>query len=337
MTELTAGTGLRHLALFYLTPAAYQAALAQFAREAADRGEHVLIAVPHEQAELLRGVLAGEKRVAEIIDMTWLGRNPARIIPVIMAFAQRHEGSPVTFVAETAWPGRADPELAEVARHEALVNVACADLPITVMCPYDRGRLPGPVLDDAALTHPGLLEDGLRRPSESYLGPYGLPGRCYRPLPAPPPGARMLPYESDLRPVREQVAALARPAGLASSRAADLVLAVSEVAANTLRHTTGGGTLTVWRDEAELLCEVSDGGHIADPLAGRYAPRADRPGGHGLWLVHQVCDLVEVRTGPDGTTVRMHMAVAGGGSRQAGFARELWLRPWPAPMREPRI
>ena len=34
-------------------------------------------------------------------------------------------------------------------------------------------------------------------------------------------------------------------------------------------------------------------------------------GGSGMWVVHQVCDLVELRTGPLGTTVRLHLRRAG--------------------------
>jgi hypothetical protein len=30
-------------------------------------------------------------------------------------------------------------------------------------------------------------------------------------------------------------------------------------------------------------------------------------GGRGLWVVHQTCDRVQIRTGPAGTTVRVHM------------------------------
>jgi hypothetical protein len=30
-------------------------------------------------------------------------------------------------------------------------------------------------------------------------------------------------------------------------------------------------------------------------------------GGHGLWLVNQVCDLVEMRSDDSGTTIRLHM------------------------------
>ena len=93
------------------------------------------------------------------------------------------------------------------------------------------------------------------------------------------------------------------------SRASDLVLAVSEVAANTLRHTPSSGTLAIWHDPHEIVCEIRDNGVITDPLAGRRRPAPDALGGHGLWLVHQVCDLVELRSDNTGTTVRMHMAI----------------------------
>ncbi len=101
----------------------------------------------------------------------------------------------------------------------------------------------------------------------------------------------------------------ARAAGLGEGRANDLVLAVSEVAANTLRHTQSAGTLTIWREAGELVCEIQDEGTITDPLAGQRRPGPDATGGHGLWLVYQVCDLVELRSDESGTTIRMHMAI----------------------------
>jgi hypothetical protein len=56
------------------------------------------------------------------------------------------------------------------------------------------------------------------------------------------------------------------------------------------------------------VCEVTDPGHITGPLLlGREHPTLDRPGGRGLWLVNQLCDLVQIRTSPAGTTVRLHM------------------------------
>ena len=111
----------------------------------------------------------------------------------------------------------------------------------------------------------------------------------------------------DLRPVRRLVDGHAVRAGLPDERAANLVLAASELAANTLRHTSAGGTVQVWRTEDEILCQIQDRGWITDPLAGRIRRPPDESG-HGLWVVNQVCDLVEIRTSQaGGTIIRLHM------------------------------
>ena len=114
-------------------------------------------------------------------------------------------------------------------------------------------------------------------------------------------------YRSDLAEVRALVLERAREAGLAEGRASDLVLAVSEAAANTLRYTQSSGTLAIWHNEREIVCEIRDEGTITDPLAGQVRPAPDATGGHGLWLVYQVCDEVEMRSDETGTTIRLHM------------------------------
>src|SRR5262249_61547050 len=111
-------------------------------------------------------------------------------------------------------------------------------------------------------------------------------------------------------PVRRLVAGPARRAGLAGERAVDLVLAANEIAANTISHTAGSGVLQVWHTPEEIVCQVHDRGEITDPLAGRIR-RGPDDRGHGLWLVNQVCDLVELRSGPAGTTGRIHMRRTG--------------------------
>jgi len=126
----------------------------------------------------------------------------------------------------------------------------------------------------------------------------------------PPAGTPVVHrYRNDLSQVRSLVMQHARAAGLSESRANDLVLAVSEVAANTLRHTDSSGTLVIRHDRREIICEIHDQGRITDPEAGQRRPAADATGGHGLWLVHQVCDLVELRSDVTGTTIRMHMRI----------------------------
>ena len=138
--------------------------------------------------------------------------------------------------------------------------------------------------------------------------PSRVPTRPRQPLPPPGDDATYLTYRSDLAKVRALVLEQARTAGLAEGRSNDLVLAVSEVAANTLRHTRSAGTLTIWRQTGEVVCEIQDEGTISDPLAGQRRPGPDATGGHGLWLVYQVCDLVELRSDETGTIIRMHMA-----------------------------
>ena len=296
----------RHLAFFYRSTGEYQAGVGGFIRASLARREAVFVAVPMARAGPLRealGPVAGQARFA---DIARLGRNPGRIIPAVRAFAARHPGQPVSYVGEPAWPDRSRPELAESARHEALVNLAFAGQPISVLCPYDRAGLPTGALADAEHTHPELMTPEGTWPSAAYLGPGMLPPGCDEPLPPPPPGAASLSYSSDLRPVRALATAQAAGAGLSPDRAADLVLAVSELAANTLSHTAAGGVLRCWQTPGELLCEIADRGWIADPLAGRQQPPEDGRG-HGLWLVHQVCDLVELRTSPAGSTIRLHM------------------------------
>jgi anti-sigma regulatory factor (Ser/Thr protein kinase) len=102
----------------------------------------------------------------------------------------------------------------------------------------------------------------------------------------------------------------ARAAGLARERTSDLVLATSEAATNSVLHGGGGGTLAIWEEPDALVCEVRDRGQIEDPLVGRARPAPDAPAGRGLWLLNQLCDLVELRSPPDGCVVRFRMARA---------------------------
>lgn len=116
-------------------------------------------------------------------------------------------------------------------------------------------------------------------------------------------------YTTNLSEVRALAEKYARMAGLRDSRVVDFVIAVSEVAANTVRHAQSPGTMEIWHDAEEIVCEIRDNGVITDPSVGRHPPPAGAHGGHGLWLVHQVCDRVELHSDETGTTVRLHMVL----------------------------
>ena len=109
----------------------------------------------------------------------------------------------------------------------------------------------------------------------------------------------------DLRLLRRLVADHAADCGLEFARQRDLVLATDEIVVNAVRHGGGDAVLKLWRDGDRAVAEVSDQGLLDDAMAGRREPDHLREGGRGLWIVNQLCDLVQIRSTPEGTVVRL--------------------------------
>jgi anti-sigma regulatory factor (Ser/Thr protein kinase) len=296
------GGVLSHAALFYRSHPEYIDRITAFVLAGLDRGEPALIALRGGRARVIGARLEGTPGEVAFVDMAELGRNPARIIPEVRSFTAKHPGQRVRFVGEPVWPGRTCPEIREATRHEALINLAFARAQAAILCPYDASGLADSVLADARYTHQEPAASG----ATVATWRDNLPPDCDQPLEPPPPDAEELGYEMDLAPVRRLVERHARQARLGEEPTVDLVLAANEIAANTISHTDGPGVIHVWQTGEQVLCQVHDSGRITDPMAGRIRFGPDDRG-HGLWLVNQVCDLVEMRSGEDGTTVRMHM------------------------------
>jgi anti-sigma regulatory factor (Ser/Thr protein kinase) len=301
-----------HLALFYQAPDEYAAQVSAFLRAGLDAGEPAFVSIPADRHGLLRDVLGAEAKGVHFEDMAQMGRNPAWIIPEVQKFVDAFPGQLVRYVGEPIWPTRTAAELREATRHEALINLAFAGANAAILCPYDTALLTPAVLDDARRTHPTLVSDGSTIPSRFYPGRGSIPASCQLPLAQPPAQAMSLTYTDDLSMVRSEVERQARRAHLPETKIIDLVLAVGEVTANTIRHARSSGTLDISIDEREIVCTIRDAGTISDPLAGRRRPALDALDGQGLWLVHQVCDLVEIRSGSAGTAIRLHMSLAPG-------------------------
>ncbi len=307
----TAAVGnLGHAALFYGDDDEYRAGLAEYVHIAVEAAAPLHVALPWQRVDVARGALAPVWFRLALADMSDLGRNPARLIPAGREFADDHAGQHIYCLWEPAWPARSAAEQREIVRHESLVNLAFAGLPMTVMCLYDTARLSPRLVADAARTHPVVIAGGRSRASQDYLGPDRLPPSADEPLPPPGPGAESLSFTDQIGLVRDFSAKHATAAGLGQARKRDLILAVSEIAGNAVAY-ADGGVIRSWRADGELICQIEDSGHIVDPLAGRRQRPPDMPGGHGLWLVNLVCDLVERRTGPAGTTTRLHMRTPG--------------------------
>jgi anti-sigma regulatory factor (Ser/Thr protein kinase) len=310
MTSMRDGGTLVHAALLYRNQEQLRVALEQFLRDGAREGEPCLVALPGDHLEPLGDLLEGCGADVRVEDMTELGRNPARVIPSLLDWLDGQSG-PARVVSEALWPGRSYAEVAECLRHEALLNLALADCDVSVLCPYDAAHLDAEILAGAELTHPYLIDDIGPRPSMSYGDPIEVARGAGWPQSDPAPPVTDLAFAGDLRQLRHALAADPLLADLEPARREDLVFAVNEAVSNAVRHGDGLARARVWRDGDDVVGEISTTTVIDDPLAGRRTPDPADAGGRGLWLINQVCDLVEVRSDRAGASVRMHVGVAG--------------------------
>lgn len=298
--------GFRHEAVFYRGLDDLVAATVPFIIEGLDRREPVLVAVLPDRIRRLRSALGRAADRVAFLDLEWVGRNPARIIPVWRRFV-RESGSagPVRGIGEPVWSGRSEVEFEECSLHESLLNVAFDGGPAwRLVCPYDVDALPRDVVQDVMRTHPYLgSAAGVHL---EYAGHrYASDGFASKLTPAPA-SANEAPFQDDLSRLRAVLRTWALDAGLSHRRAADLALAVHELATNSMTHGGGEGVLRGWREPESFVVEVSDTGRIGDPLVGRDVVPDSAEGGRGLWLVNQLCDLVQVRSLETGTVVRLH-------------------------------
>ena len=303
--------GFMHEALLYAGETEFVGQASAFIRDGLEASQPVLVVVGVQKIAALRDELGDRSTEVRFADMLDVGANPARIIPAWQAFVDEHggEGRPVRGVGEPIWTGRSTDELAECERHEALLNLAFADAPAWwLLCPYDTQTLSSRVLDEARRNHPAVQDAGGHHRSAEYRGLDDIRAPFDAPLSDPPAGLDELRFAShDLATVREWVDAYASRSGLGPSRSEDLVLAVNEIVTNSVRHGGGSGTLQMWDTGDAVICEIDDRGHIDLPMIGREQPTLAQSSGFGLWIANQVCDLVQVRTFPGRSVVRLHM------------------------------
>ena len=301
--------------MFYRSTDDYASTITSFLGEGFELAQPALVAVPRPHVNLLRGVLGSDAGSVVFVDMTEAGRNPGRIIRVVLhAFVREHPARRVRIVDEPIWPGRSAAECRAALQHEALINIALVDHEATILCPYDDRGLDAATLAQVRQAHPVLIEQDRREISTDYRDPRAVADASLQSLPDPPEwwgDMRVFSSLTDLRALRLFVQDLASRAGLPAHRVSDLCLAVNEVATNTLEHTHASGVLSVWQDPdtESLICEITDSGQLHDRLVGRLPPDERNSHGRGLMMVNSLCDLVEIPTGQigAGTTVRLHM------------------------------
>jgi anti-sigma regulatory factor (Ser/Thr protein kinase) len=307
--HVATGQQFRHEALFYAGTGEFLEGCVDFIREGIEAGEPTLVVVNAEKIERLRSLLGEDARKVLFTDMAEVGANPARILPAWHEFVDQNAGRAIRGIGEPIWAERSAAELVECQRHESLLNLAFADSPspFRLLCPYDTSALSQSVIDEARCSHSHLCTGGVYEESHIYRGLDEVAAGFTEPLPEPNLVPRSKVFQANtLAPLRHFVAKHAIEFGLDGQGTEDLVLAVNEVATNSVVHGGGGGILRLWEEQGALICEVNDGGLMDNPLAGRELPDFVSTSGRGLWLANQVCDLVQVRNFTGGSAVRIH-------------------------------
>ncbi|MGZ4544261.1 MAG: anti-sigma factor RsbA family regulatory protein [Blastococcus sp.] len=300
--------GFDHEALFYRSDAEFLDGVVPFVSDGLARDEAVVVAEPRARLDLLRNALAADAAAVQLLDMAEIGANPARIIGVWAAAVEEHTGAGrgLRGVGEPAWYGRRTAELTECQLHEQLLNHAFGAGPAwRLICPYDEQRLPRSVMYGALEAHPVRSTAAARTSSDRYADD-GHVAAFATPLVRPTDAVLRGSFGAgDVPATRRTVGHYARRCGLDDEQVQVLELAASELATNSIRHGGGSGSVAMWLEPGAAVIEFTDAGLVRDPLVGRLMPAPDHDGGHGLYLVNQLCDLVQVRSSRAGTTVRI--------------------------------
>jgi anti-sigma regulatory factor (Ser/Thr protein kinase) len=295
----------RHEAMPYDSLEDLVAQVSEFLDPGLARADLAMIVVETGKVARFRKAFGGK---VEVVAMEEVAPNPGRLISLWQDFLDDNcaPGDTVWGVGEPVYPGRRPAELVEAQIHERLLDRAFGETEYRLLtaCPYDTEQLPPEAIDEMERSHLYVLQGG-----KASLNPRFEPnnsGVLDGELPTPPiPEDWFTPFTAiGLAAMRRDLAEQARDLGVLSERIPDLLLAVNEIATNSVLY-AGGGALGVWPDNGHIVCEVRDRGYIHDELVGRRRPDFTQERGRGIWLANQVSDLIQLRTGPSGTRVRI--------------------------------
>lgn len=301
---------LTHEALLYESESSFLSPAARFCLDGLAQGEKVLAVLKRHNMDLLRGALESDAAAVEWVPADEWYEAPGRTLAAYHRYVEQHTVTfpAVRLIGEPGWRAAGLAEEAEWTRYESMINLAFARSSARILCAYDARTQPERVIADVPRTHPLLRTETGTVASDDFVDPADFTHAAdHLPLPPPPPGCTPIPFDRDLSVMRARVTQEANRLGVDGELRERLMLAVNEVVTNAVEHGGGHGEVRLWFDAGTLLCEVTDPGLMKARCPGYVPPARPTDRGHGLWVVRQLCELLEIRANDTGTCVRLHL------------------------------
>ncbi|RBY83304.1 MEDS domain-containing protein [Blastococcus sp. TF02A-26] len=296
------GTRLAHEGFVFGTDHELVHRVVPFVLEGFSRGEPVLVVAGERVRSLLAAHLGadlGRLDVFAAAETWWRGGHGTLEAYDTDLRALRASAASWRLAAEPVW--LAEDQGREWSRFEAVANRCYDDMPYYSLCLHDRRRLPEPVLDAVARTHPLTWGAGAPVEQAGYEDPVAFL-RSAQPAWGPRPADAAVHLVTSPWEARRTICAAVPDDRRA--RVGDVVLAGHEVVQNALA-VAAFAELATWTDGDTFVVEVADSGPgLADETLG-YVPPGPGDGPHGMWLAWRLADDAALVTGPSGTTVRL--------------------------------
>jgi anti-sigma regulatory factor (Ser/Thr protein kinase) len=306
------GHRYRHDALLYDSAEHLAQVAVPFLMDGLAAGDIAVVAAGAATTDLLREAVDGDPRVHVLDrDEVYRARTPAAIT-TFRRLAEQHASAGarrVRVLGEVDF-GPTERDWLEWQRYEAVVNDALAGWPLWGMCVFDTQRLPESLLTSALQTHSRVATPRGREANPLFVEPADY----LRALPVPDEPLEGTPprlhaaHVADFATLRRALAAELAGVPADGDLLQDFLLAVDEMTSNALRHGGRPVDLRLWIGTDRAVCTIADRGTgWDDPFAGYGPAHGDdlSRGGMGLWLARQLCDHVDITTGPDGASVRL--------------------------------
>ena len=302
MEAVNSGPPFHHDAFVYESDDDYLGRSVRFLREGLEAGEGAMVANARAGLARMREALGADADRVTFVDTTYTYTHPARALSTYhRAFRDRLRDVPSVRAVADMRTGPRNDAWDEWTGYEALCNVSYAHLPVWVVCTYNANGLPDPILDSVWRTHSKRLGHE-HEPNDRFEDPSALLRELTR-EPEPLTDLRSFSAGPDLESFRERLARELAAEQVPETKALDMLVAGTEIAANAMRHGGGIEEVRAGRAEGRFVCEVIDrGAGFDDPMAGYLVPREGV--GAGLWVARQLAWRLEWFDSPAGFTVR---------------------------------